>query len=372
MIGSTRQQQTSADSARTPYASPQPAQRAGGRDGAVAVQPLVPFVPREFREATRRDLSATPVSKSPELPFIVPAPPSTLAFASEVALFDAPGETPADARADAGVAYENVDDIARNFSDVESTDTAEIPQGVYDAGSYDASDLETNRDDASDVNATTELSGADSDLPWIDAFAVEGEEAEETWPMGEAGRRLDELTESLSSMDASRSRRKSGENAAQVDPSDLSNGETAHDSNDHSAASAANAPVLPMWNEDEWIDIMPTSMHGMSAHDVSAHDVSAHDAGAPPSSSAVHETNAGDSHTSSADIARTLFDESAFNSARGDVAPPNPGAAITAQALESLAQRIRAGELPVPEVQSDMTQEAVLAGVLASMLGWRQ
>lgn len=360
MIGSTRQQQTSADSARTPYASPQPAPRAGVRDGAVSAQPLVPFVPREYRESTRRDLTAAPVTKSPELPFIVSVPPSTPAFASEVSLFAAP--------AAARGADENVDEIARTFSDVESLDVAETSEGVYDSGEYDAHSRHGSISDASDVNAINSTAETNNDLPWIDAFAVDGEEAEETWPMGEAGRRLDELTESLSSLDASRSSRNrdSGETAAQADPSELSHGATPPDATERNGASLSNAAPMPMWNEDEWIDIMPTSMHDMSLQDMSLGGMDTSTPAASPAAEAANQ------HAPSADTARTLFDESAFMNTRGDVTPPNPGAAITASALESLAQRIRAGELPVPEVQSDMTEEAVLAGVLASMLGWRQ
>ena len=43
-----------------------------------------------------------------------------------------------------------------------------------------------------------------------------------------------------------------------------------------------------------------------------------------------------------------------------------------ARALEGLAERVRAGEVRVPAFPSELGQEAMLAGLLASMLGWRQ
>ncbi|MEP6766432.1 MAG: hypothetical protein ABJB66_19115 [Gemmatimonadaceae bacterium] len=210
-----------------------------------------------------------------------------------------------------------------------------------------------------------------SSLPWIEAFVqdagvkTDSDEhvepvSEDTWPMGEAAKRLDELTESLTSIDASRALL----NAAEKSTSD---------SSPESRAAAAH----PMWNDDEWMDIMPTS------------SVVAESVVDPIAEASVpHEWQA-DSELEDLSASDNAFDIDAFAAsepsgedlARPDIAnvdfseamsASHQYAEITARALEGLAQRVRSGDVPVPAVQQDLGDAAVLAGVLASLLGWRR
>ena len=96
-------------------------------------------------------------------------------------------------------------------------------------------------------------------------------------------------------------------------------------SGDHSAQS------LPMWNDDDMMDIMPVTI---------APDA---DAGAP--------------HWA--------------EQARNDTAP-SANSEAAAQILEALAKRVREGELLIPGHTASMGDAATLAGVLAALLGARQ
>lgn len=275
------------DSASRDVASRDVALRATVRaEGRAVAAMLAPFVPREFRdvinhdvllrEQTHRDVTVVPVVErvkvvSPEVPL--------LPFLNSAA------ESPASA----DVLLEN------NFSAIVDDEVA-------------VSHFE-------DADAETELS---ADLPWIDAFAVEASEAEETWPMGEAGKRLDELTQSLTSLDASRARQQAESESAPL----AADGE--HE----------------MWNEEEWIDIMPTPLPASSSAELH-HLISEAEAHVEP----LHDVPG--------------------------VSTPI-GAESAARALEGLAQRVRAGQVQVPSFTAEVAEEAMLAGLLASMLGWRQ
>lgn len=268
MTGSTRIISSTANSARAPYAAPQTTASSSAASGAVTN--LAPFVPREFRAPVRSDVTVVPVAE--HLANVAQETRRTPLSSSVVA-------------------------PAAPISELFSDDAASSTSFAAFIESHDAA-------------ATEEV-----ELPWIDAFAAEEPEAEESWPLGEAGKRLDELTQSLSSLDASRERieaEKQNADALKVD--------------------VPEAP-LPMWNEEEWIDIMPTS-------------------------------------PSVADAAESVTQQSVAAPSPVSTTPLNAESA--ARALEGLAQRVRAGELKVPAFPTEMAQEAVLAGLLASMLGWRQ
>ncbi|MEP6781025.1 MAG: hypothetical protein ABJC26_14110 [Gemmatimonadaceae bacterium] len=209
-----------------------------------------------------------------------------------------------------------------------------------------------------------------SSLPWIEAFvqnavtSSNGEEhveqsLEDSWPMGEAAKRLDELTESLTSIDASRALLGASEKPMAESINELP--EAAHS----------------MWNDDEWMDIMPTSTvlpervveaiveeptvpewqsdsdFGQSTTSDHAFDVDSFAVSEPTSE-----------ELSQPEVANVDFSEAMSASYQH--------AEATARALEGLAERVRSGEVPVPAIQQDLGDAAVLAGVLASLLGWRR
>ncbi|MBC8085774.1 MAG: hypothetical protein H7Z40_00795 [Phycisphaerae bacterium] len=280
MIGQSRPTSSLAASLRTPYASPRPTTTSHAPQGTGPSQLLVPFVPREFREQARRTVT------------VLPAAP--IEIASRPQDLFSPNYGP-----DAVV-----DEVSAHFGSTIAPDDG-LPANTESTG-IDAVDAGTLETDAS------------AELPWIEAFAADEAEAEETWPLGEAGKRLDELTESLSSLDASRARLE----ATPTGSSELP---------------FAAEPALPMWNEDEWIDIMPTSPR-----------------------------------TPLETVAEVPIEETFSAEFAAEDTAHIPTAEITARALESLAQRVRSGEVQVPEAQPDVAQEALLARVLAAMLGWRQ
>lgn len=272
MTGSDRLPNNTETRLRAPYAVPRSngvssnglSGRAGGRPAADV---LVPFVPREFRGALSREVTVVPAAEP--LPLASAAMPSQL-FGTPTR--DTESEHPS---------------LADNFSVV--------------------------------VEENVVAPVAITDLPWIDAFAAEEPEPEDAWPMGEAGKRLDELTQSLTSLDASRARQQ-----AEGETPQLGLPEAEHE----------------MWNDEEWIDIMPTPLALSSSTEI-LEDIS-------------HFEPAADADVRQAD-ARVPF-----------------GAESAARALEGLAQRVRAGQVQVPSFNAEMAEEAMLAGLLASMLGWRQ
>ncbi len=212
-----------------------------------------------------------------------------------------------------------------------------------------------------------------AELPWIEAFVADatssaGDEhsdiaSDDTWPMGEAARRLDELTESLTSIDASR---------ALLNANEHPNGE--HPTGETPASHA-------MWNDDEWMDIMPTS--AVNTEQLIDPVVQ------PGMQKEIPEPWQPETEVDSEASIDSSFDVDAFAAseptgeelAQPDIANLDFSGALsasfqhaetTARALEGLAQRVRAGEVPVPAVQPDLGDAAVLAGVLAALLGWRR
>lgn len=291
MTGSTRLISTPASSVRAPYSAPQtsahspaspPLTTAGSHrqptrnfdpETGASLRLPAPFVPREFRATVRSDVTMVPTAERVQ---------GGKAFAIEASV------------------------VAASISELFTEDA--VPAAGF------ASFVESHGLDESEI-------GGSAELPWIDAFAADAAEPEETWPLDDAGKRLDELTQSLSSLDASRGR---------IEAERLSAGET-----------DPEAPVQ-MWNEEEWIDIMPTSPADITPPDELRRGVTHNDG------SAKHEAFANGS----------------------------PGIAVNAEsaacALEGLAQRVRAGQVHVPVFPAELGQEAMLAGLLASMLGWRQ
>ena len=292
-------------SLRAPYAAPRDADHRGNGVGVrtevrAGAARLAPFVPREFRDVARRnaerDMTVVP---SAERLFVSPAELRAQHFVS-------PADTvPA---ADSATAEQHAAALADKGMDTESQDSAEF------VGEFDGPTLA-------------------ADLPWIDAFAADDTEVEDEWPMGEAGKRLDELTQSLTSLDASRARQEAAGSAELRTPE--------MDESEH-----------PMWNEEEWIDIMPT----------------------PLPSSANAELN---NLISQSDVSDASANEPFTAPTEESFAPKTTpaqvvGAESAARALEGLAQRVRAGQVQVPAFQAGVAEEAMLAGLLASMLGWRQ
>lgn len=243
---------------------------------------LVPYVPREFRPA------------------------------AELATVSGEYDEPTDSFA--AIETESTD----SFVSIEAEPTGSFAS--VDAEPTDSFAVQAALFAAVDIAEPPEALDSAVELPWIDAFAEDSDSPHESWPMDDAGRRLDELAQSLGSLDASRARAAGDENAQDSD----------------SVPEEENGVVLPpdapvsMWSEDEWIDILP-----------------------PPE--AAESTGSND---------RDLADaRAAIASARVESA---------ARALEGLAQRVREGGLTVPGFASDIADEAMLAGLLASMLGWRQ
>ncbi|MEO7359780.1 MAG: hypothetical protein ABI120_05590, partial [Gemmatimonadaceae bacterium] len=279
-----------------PYSAPQtaasllpPARNFDSATGAASRLPM-PFVPREFRTTLRADVTVVPVMERVEASSTSATEP--VAAANSIALLFNDDVAP-----------------APDFS-------AFVESHGRDLDAEQAIDSEL--DDSDSANS--------AELPWIDAFAADVPESEESWPLGEAGKRLDELTQSLSSLDASRERQQAAERQ-------------------RAAADVQAEAKLPMWNEEEWIDIMPT---------LPVEQVSQENLNRSAAQSGKHN---------------------AVNSANSS-ANERPSASVNAESaareLEGLARRVRAGEVQVPEFPTELGTEAMLAGLLASMLGWRQ
>lgn len=268
MTGSDRLPNNTETQLRAPYAAPRSNGASGsgvtsGRgDDRRITDVLVPFVPREFRHVLSRDVTVVPAAELGTPTSLFTAPPHALE-STAIATFE------------------------NNFSAIVEEKVV-APQAI-------------------------------TELPWIDAFAAAEQEPEDAWPMGEAGKRLDELTQSLTSLDASRARQQA---EGEVPPP--SSTEAEHE----------------MWSEEEWIDIMPTPLALSSSTEV-LEDIS-------------------------------NFEPAAETDLRHAETAVPFGAESAARALEGLAQRVRAGQLQVPAFNAEMAEEAMLAGLLASMLGWRQ
>lgn len=298
MTGSDRLFNSTEASLRAPYAAPRDAaHRSAGASVRSEVRSesalLMPFVPREFRDSAR-EVGARNVT-------VVPTAERTFSSPTELR--------------------------AQNF--VSTSPDSQTPAITRPSGNFGAIvETESTTDDADFAEFLGEADSAPAaELPWIDAFAADEPEVEDEWPMGEAGKRLDELTQSLTSLDASRARQEAG------GTSEMRSAET-------------TKAEHTMWNEEEWIDIMPTPM--------------------PSSTSAELNSLISNPESVDASVKASISDTNAQGASSA------VGAESAARALEGLAQRVRAGQVQVPAFKSGVADEAVLAGLLASMLGWRQ
>jgi hypothetical protein len=197
----------------------------------------------------------------------------------------------------------------------------------------------------SEPTETSDVSvSASNDLPWIEAFAAESPvpergtdavvsqndasfaegDVEDSWMLGEAGRRLEELTQSLSSLDALRS-----PDAESADP-------------------VAGPEALGAWSDDEWIDIMPAASTA-SADEL--RDLELAGRASDADASGVHGRR-------TADVGGTRE--------------------AAARALEAVAARVRSGDLSMPTLGGEQGgaphpgDAALLAAVLAALLGFRR
>ena len=269
---------------------------AGGRDATVFARArglaLTPFVPRAFRDVVRE--------------YAVPEQPTR-------EVMDMPS-------------------LEQNFASIDDDELIGETHGFADFDSVD------------------EAAPVTVDLPWIDAFvedeADDAYEAEDEWPMGEAGKRLDELTQSLTSLDASRARQEA-EGHAEL------------------RASVSSDDGHAMWNEEEWIDIMPTPLTASASTELS-HLISRPQAAS--GSDPVSESERKLAH----EVSGASFNEGITAESPASSLARVVSAETAARALEGLAMRVRNGDLQLPAFNSDVAEEAMLAGVLASMLGWRQ
>lgn len=206
------------------------------------------------------------------------------------------------------------------------------------------------REQASSAAASAE--GAQASLPWIDAYLAADAETTgapaadrgavaavaadrsgpsatddttvgegETWPLDEAGEQVSALAHDLDHVDAAEA-----EPAAEPHPLDPGRGR----------------PVQ-MWNEDEWMDIMPAKAMSMPS----------------------------DEPTAWAVMARQQAEREVADQVADDAAAIRQAEAA-AKALEQLAQRVRTGDLPLPSFQPDLGDAAALAATLAALLGVRR
>lgn len=175
---------------------------------------------------------------------------------------------------------------------------------------------------ATETFAATET--ADDALPWIEAFAVDPDvhavtdAADDSWAMNEASADIAQLADELSAVSADAS-------------ADASAGVSS------SAPTVAVEPHLP-WQEDEaWMDIMPALPHS-GGRDIAAETEWARAFGEPPAPMQPPPLPTGDAQAAAA-------------------------------SLESIARRLRAGDLNVPGFHAERGDAAALAAALAALLG---
>ncbi len=180
----------------------------------------------------------------------------------------------------------------------------------------------------SETVADVGAGGTPPELPWIDAF-LEADEADRSvaasssaWPLDEAGAAIRALADHLLPGHADESLRVAGEGAT---------GEAVEMTSAVPVAPGASTPPLPMWGDDDLMDIMPVKSPRPST-----------DSGEHWAASARRETHA------------TGHNEAA------------------AQAFESLARRVRDGEILLPGYVAEMGDAAALALALASLLSVRR
>lgn len=165
-------------------------------------------------------------------------------------------------------------------------------------------------------------------LPWINVFLDERDRApasatlgeppraaaerEDDWPFEEAGTATTELSGELS----------------------------AHESPLSAPVEGAAPAPLPMWSDDDLLDIMPVRPSDSPSTDPSAHWAA---------------------------LARTETPKT-----DDDHAIPVSHTESAARALEMLARRVRGGELPLPGYVPELGDAAALAAALAALLGIRR
>jgi hypothetical protein len=158
-----------------------------------------------------------------------------------------------------------------------------------------------------------------AELPSISEFLLAGAqliEGEERWPIADVGAEVSRLTEGV-----------------RVPPAPAA--PTASD--DVEPASAA--PHAPWTDEEQWMDIMP-ALPSASGRDLEAETAWARAFAEPPA---------------------PLVPE-----------PPAGDAALAARALETIAARLRAGELALPAYATGAGEAAALAATLTALLGARR
>lgn len=141
---------------------------------------------------------------------------------------------------------------------------------------------------------------------------------EDSWMLGETGKHLDALSQAFTSRDTTRP----PVAAPLLDERAI-----------HSPEAVAEREAHPMWGNEAWMDIMPSP--GDSRFSVASPDV-------------LHAA------------------------ADAETAVPSEQTEAAARALELLAAHVRRGELPLPAGSADIGDAALLAGVLAAMLGYRR
>jgi hypothetical protein len=209
------------------------------------------------------------------------------------------------------------------------TDAASDPE-VAIAGNQELPWIETFAEDVLPSVGETYFGTPAAETPELEPDSLGG--ADDNWMLGEAGKRLDELTQSLSSLDATRAA-ESGQRRGDV------------------ASEEEIAPSeLPMWGrDDEWMDIMPAQAIQADAPLAVPFEA--------PSAHAEHERY-------SDGVSQRALENAAAEAIEAQIRHAD----MAARALEVIARRVRAGEVAVPEFDAELGEAAVLAGILASLL----
>jgi hypothetical protein len=150
------------------------------------------------------------------------------------------------------------------------------------------------------------------------------------------------------------------------------------------ADSGADAPTpdpLPMWNDDEFLDIMPSPEAARASTETphwtrALRDNAGKDA--PPrdeSLSALFGTSEPDSSGGAYDDidagAHDAAPDERADATNAHAGSPFATSEMAARALEGLAARVRSGDLQVPGYAPELGDAAALAAALAALLGVR-
>ncbi|MDQ6612533.1 MAG: hypothetical protein M3Y64_08865 [Gemmatimonadota bacterium] len=348
----TASRSSNSDSAQlhAPYAVPKPA--ADPAERADGIWKLAPFIPRAHRDVAGGAVASVDASLNGE---------RSRATDAELTR---PAETAELPWIEAFVQDSSIDSETDSWSSSDSpsrSDSGSSRDGSSDSGNSrdGSSDSGNSSDGNSDVGGNSGDSSNGSDVS--NSGDSNDGIAEDSWPMGEAAKRLDELTESLTSIDAGRALLHASEHAT-----------VAH--------SPAAVDVHTVWNDDEWMDIMPTSGSAMLAPEhggeASASEVVSTEWSDAPELEAATSTeldfSAGPyehSEASADELAEPDIANIDFSDA---LSASYAHAETTARALERIAERVRSGDVPVPPIQNELGEAAVLAAVLAALLGWRR